>query len=106
MYHDISCVGQPYTFPRAKSIKENVEKKINIDVINWEKLFHDPLTTNNAIYPESLIISSSVSTCLNLSKFWHQNKQPLLQYFTLDKIFHFLQVIKQKHVGMVCVMNL
>ena len=40
MYLDISCVGQPYTFPRAKSIKENVEKKINIDVINWEKLFH------------------------------------------------------------------
>ena len=34
MYHDISCVGQPYTLPRAKSIKENVEKKINIDVIN------------------------------------------------------------------------
>ena len=40
MYLDISCVEQPYTFPRAKSIKENVEKKINIDVINWEKLFH------------------------------------------------------------------
>ena len=93
MYLDISCVGQPYTFPRAKSIKENVEKKI------------DPLTPNNAIYPDLLIISSSVSTFLNLSKFWHQNKQPLLQYFTLDKFFHFLQVIKQKHVGMVCVMN-
>ena len=36
-----------------------------------------------------------------LSKSLYQNKEPLLQYFTLDKFLIFLQVNQQKRVGMV-----
>ena len=51
---------------RAKSIEENNERKKDIGIIDWEKLFIDSLTPNNAVYIDSLILMF---------------KQPSKQYF-------------------------
>ena len=52
--HDISKVGWPILFQRAKSIEKNVEKrKVMTQPIEGSFLI-DPLTTDNAIYRDSL----------------------------------------------------
>ena len=48
--------SNPTLFHQAESIEKNIEKKINIDTIEKSFLI-DPLTANNAIYRESLILS-------------------------------------------------
>ena len=48
--------GNPMLFDRAKSIEKNIEKK-EILTRSIEKSFViDPLTTNNAIYRDSLTL--------------------------------------------------
>ena len=39
MNHDISKVGQPQTFAPGKIYLKKYWEKINIDIIDWEKLF-------------------------------------------------------------------
>ena len=45
--------GNP-TFFHQEKLKKNIDEKINIYTINWEKLLIDPQTTNCAIYPDSV----------------------------------------------------
>ena len=59
MNHNISNVTMNTVTPHfstGKKIEKSVEKKINIYIIIWEKLLIDPLTTNWAIYSDSLIL--------------------------------------------------
>ena len=79
MNHGISNLGQRHTFSQGKPIEKiNKREKINTDTINWEiylkniekrqiltqsiekSFLIDPLTTNNAIYRDSLTLSSTV----------------------------------------------
>ena len=43
-------------FHRAKYIEKKYWEKINISIVNWEKLFVIALTTNNAMYRDLLIL--------------------------------------------------
>ena len=47
--------GNPH-FSTRRNLLEKMWKKINIDIINWEKNLLDPLTTSNAMYNDPLIL--------------------------------------------------
>ena len=57
----MSNMEYPYIFPPAKIYWKKYWWKINIDGINSEKFLRDSLTTNNAIYCDSLTLSKTDS---------------------------------------------
>ena len=60
----------PILFHRVKYIGKNIEKKQILTQSIEKSFLIDPLTTNNAIYHDSLILSTCVYTCYQSLQLW------------------------------------
>ena len=56
-----------------QNLLKKISKKVNIDIINLEKLFErELLTTNNAIYRDVLVLNESMTAFILFGSYFYR----------------------------------